>query len=225
MNVESFLEKNKSKIGSILPEKFRNAKFTLLNLSKTNNDISKIDFSKVKEFNDYVTKTVSNNNALFAVGKYNEDRVIYNSFKLFSGAERRTIHLGIDLFMPPNTDIYAPLDAEVHSFKDNNNPGDYGPTIILTHKINNVIFYTLYGHLSRESLNGLFKGKKIKKGDLLCRIGTFPINGNWPPHLHFQIITDMKGLEGDYFGAASHSTREEYLKLCPNPNLILNLKL
>jgi murein DD-endopeptidase MepM/ murein hydrolase activator NlpD len=43
----------------------------------------------------------------------------------------------------------------VHSFNYNTGLGDYGPTIILEHKIEDHKFYTLYGHLSLESIDGI----------------------------------------------------------------------
>ncbi|MEP6913389.1 MAG: response regulator, partial [bacterium] len=46
-------------------------------------------------------------------------------------------------------------------------------------------------------------------------------NGDWPPHLHFQIIEDMRVHEGDYPGVCSISERAKYLNNCPNPDLIL----
>ena len=48
-------------------------------------------------------------------------------------------------------------------------------------------------------------------------------NGNWPPHLHFQIIEDMELKEGDYPGVCTSANREKYLANCPNPDLILTL--
>lgn len=48
-------------------------------------------------------------------------------------------------------------------------------------------------------------------------------NGDWPPHLHFQVIHDMEFKKGDYPGVCSISERERYLKNCPDPDLILKM--
>jgi murein DD-endopeptidase MepM/ murein hydrolase activator NlpD len=118
----------------------------------------------------------------------------------------------------------VPLDGVVHSFADNNLHLDYGPTIILEHNPEpDVTFYTLYGHLSRESLEGLYIGQPVEKDHLLCAFGDFPINGDWIPHLHFQIIFDMLGKKGDYFGAAKPSEWDIWESICPNANLILQM--
>jgi len=158
------------------------------------------------------------------VGRYREDRICYQSEQFKNDGEARSQHLGIDLFAPAYTPVFAPLDGVVHSFADNNLHLDYGPTIILQHEpAAGVKFYTLYGHLSRDSLEGLYKGMEITAGDQLCRFGDFPINGDWIPHLHFQIIFDMLGREGDFFGAAKPSEWDMWENICPNANLILQM--
>lgn len=163
-------------------------------------------------------------NAPVGVGRYREDRVCYQSDQFKNDGEARSQHLGIDLFAPAYTPVFAPLDGVVHSFADNNLHLDYGPTIILQHEpAPGVLFYTLYGHLSRPSLDGLYKGKEIKAGEMLCQFGDFPINGDWIPHLHFQIIFDMLGREGDFFGAAKPSEWDIWASICPDPNLILQM--
>jgi peptidoglycan LD-endopeptidase LytH len=48
-------------------------------------------------------------------------------------------------------------------------------------------------------------------------------NGNWPPHLHFQLIADMEGWKGDYPGVCKYSEREKWLGNCPDPDLVLDL--
>lgn len=163
-------------------------------------------------------------NAPVGVGRYREDRICYQSEQFKNDGEARSQHLGIDLFAPAGTPVFAPLNGVVHSFADNNLHLDYGPTIILEHTPEaDIRFYTLYGHLDRESLDGLYKGKEVAAGDLLCRFGDFPVNGDWIPHLHFQIIFDMLGREGDFFGAAKPSEWDIWTSICPNANLILQM--
>ncbi len=67
--------------------------------------------------------------------------------------EHRTIHIGLDLFADAGTPVFAPLAGTIHAFSDNAQPQDYGPVIILRHETDDgTEFFTLYGHLSRESL-------------------------------------------------------------------------
>jgi len=162
------------------------------------------------------------------IGRYDEARYFYTSPTFATGDkitdEYRTIHLGIDLFAPAGTPVHAPIEGTIHAFADNNAPQDYGPVIVLEHKsAKHPTFYTLYGHLSRESLNGISLGMRIEKGARLAAIGESEANGGWTPHLHFQIITDLLDLGTDFPGVARPSQRNVWLNLCPDPNLILNI--
>jgi hypothetical protein len=47
-------------------------------------------------------------------------------------------------------------------------------------------------------------------------------NGDWPPHLHFQLIWDLGGKWGDYPGVAAERDLEFYKENCPDPNWIIN---
>lgn len=109
-----------------------------------------------------------------------EKRNIYNRNNHFNRQNietERNIHLGIDLWVNANTAIYAPLDGKTHSFRDNKNYGDYGPTLILEHKIKGLRFYTLYGHLSRTTLENIELGQLVKAGDQIATLGNDQENG------------------------------------------------
>ncbi|CAM4903199.1 unnamed protein product [Rotaria socialis] len=160
------------------------------------------------------------NKELQKLGGYGEERNIYSQASLFS-QDARCIHLGVDIAQPANTPIYAPLNGRIHSFKNNDKPFDYGPTIILEHVLANVHFYTLYGHLSVISLKDLSIGQSIEAGQLVGYIGEKAENGGWNPHLHFQIISDMDNMQGDYPGVASKEEALAMLHKCPDPQLIL----
>ena len=163
-----------------------------------------------------------------AVGQYDEARYLYTSPAFATGRgptdEFRTIHLGIDLFTEAGTVVYAPLDGTVCALDDNAAPQDYGPVIVLQHQTGSgETFYTLYGHLDRESLSALKVGGVILKGQRLAAIGTPEVNGGWTPHLHFQVITDLLALGCDFPGVARPSQREVWKSLCFDPNLILGI--
>ena len=160
------------------------------------------------------------------VGGYDEERAIYSGpvFEAPDSMELRTIHLGIDLFEAADTWVFAPLDGRVHSFQDNANPKDYGPTIILEHAVTSQLtFYTLYGHLSRDSLERITIGKPVAAGEEVARLGEAAVNGDWPPHLHFQLILDIQGKRGDYPGVFKKSEREQWKRICPDPAPLLGI--
>jgi len=166
--------------------------------------------------------------AAIGIGCYDEARAIYisDAYRQQSDQmpEMRTIHLGIDLHMVPGSGIRAFYDGKVHSFNNNATAYDYGPAIILSHETGNgITFYTLYGHLSLASLENLRVGKAVAAGEKFAEIGETHVNGGWPPHLHFQIITDMLGETGNFKGVAPPSQRQVWKALSPDPNLILGI--
>jgi len=166
-------------------------------------------------------------NVKVGVGRYDEARMLYVT-PLFdansSTTERRTVHLGIDLFVEADSAVYAPLSGEVHAFNNNAAPLDYGPVIILKHEPENgQAFFTLYGHLSQGSIDSLRVGQRFEAGQLLGSVGAPPVNGGWTPHLHFQIITDLLDLDCDFPGVCRASEREIWREFSPDPNLILGI--
>ena len=162
------------------------------------------------------------------IGLYDEARLLYTTeqFKVRTDElpEHRTLHLGLDLYKRSGEPVYAPFDGKVHSFKNNTAPLDYGPTIVLAHQTDDDDrFYTLYGHLSPDSLTGLEVGIPVEKGRQIARVGEPETNGGWPPHVHFQIILDMLGQIGNFPGVARPRERDVWLGICPDPNLILGI--
>jgi hypothetical protein len=69
----------------------------------------------------------------------------------------------------------------------------------------------------------MHKGRFISQGEILAHFGEPEENGQWPPHLHFQIISDMQLKEGDYPGVCKISEAEKYLKNCADADLILKM--
>ncbi len=193
-----------------------------LDLSIKNPLVTATNYTDNADVTRLVNTLLARAGATYGIGGYNEKRGWYARGEQFSHADEvRSIHLGIDIWTPAGLPVFTPYDAVVHSAQDNALFGDYGPTIILAHTIQGERFYSLYGHLSRESLAGMTPGVHLSRGAQIGTIGAPPINGDWPPHLHFQLITDMLGKFGDYPGVAAESQRDRFLALCPDPNLVL----
>lgn len=180
-------------------------------------------------YGDWLQQRLLAEGARFALGLYGEDRrgKIYDTeqFATAAAPERRSQHLGIDLFLPAESRLHAPLAGRVCSVVDNALAKDYGPTVILEHQAgaDGARFWTLYGHLSRETLALLYPGMQVEAGQHIGWIGGHEVNGGWAPHLHFQIICDLLELNGDYPGAGQPSLWQLWRQLCPDPNLILRL--
>ncbi|AVR45717.1 peptidase M23 [Christiangramia fulva] len=198
--------------------------FAAIDLSEENPELLKLEVASSEAFSVFINEYLKNHQARAAYGGYDEVRNLYKRSGLFNNPEQnRNIHIGLDIWVPPGTAIISPLRAEVHSFRDNDNFGDYGPTIILKHTFGDRDFFTLYGHLSRKSLENLEVGKKVKAGEKIAELGDFDENGDYAPHLHFQIMEDLKGNKGDFPGVVKREDRELYLENCPDPNLLLKI--
>ncbi|AKQ44904.1 peptidase M23 [Rufibacter radiotolerans] len=198
---------------------------TRLDFTAANPALLHADLRDTAAFEQLVQHMLEAKNATVGVGGYFENRVIYRRSEHFDNtAESRSLHLGVDIWAPAGIPIYSPLAGKVHSFQDNANFGDYGPTIILQHELEGLEFFTLYGHLSRISLDGLFAGKQVAAGEQIATMGPYPENGDWPPHLHFQVMTDLLGKSGDFPGVCAPSEEGFYRKICLDPNLLLGCK-
>ncbi|MDN3722755.1 peptidoglycan DD-metalloendopeptidase family protein [Aequorivita sp. SDUM287046] len=182
------------------------------------------NYDTVVELGDFISEIQKKNpNALLANG-YLERRMFYTTeaYKRITpnSSEYRNIHLGTDFWVPAQTPVHTPFDGKIVILEDNNFPKDYGPTLVLEHSYNGQLFYTLYGHLSRESLALHKKGNQIKAGERIGFIGEPEENGNWAPHLHFQIILDLLGNTENFPGVAFPSEIEKWKTICPNPSLL-----
>lgn len=210
----------------VINREFLKTDYYPIDLSPANKELTRVDLTSSTAMESYIDNYLKENNKKVAYGGYLEKRAIYQRsihFNQENPETERNIHLGVDLWIGAGTEVLAVLDAEIHSFKDNTNFGDYGPTIILKHQINGLEFYTLYGHLSRESLQNLRVGQLVKKGETIARLGDATVNGDYAPHLHFQIILEIGDSNGDYPGVCSKLDVAFYSKNCPDPNLLLKI--
>lgn len=211
-------------MASVVPFDLTSGKVVVFDFTEANSELAHLDINDVTGFTEYLFESIAGAEIPVGIGRYNEDRVLYRHSPLFDGtAERRSIHIGLDLFVIEGTEILTPLSATVHSAEDNAGLGNYGPTVILRHQLDGIEFHTLYGHLSRSSINRLQPGTTLDAGDRVGEVGDLHENGSWPPHLHFQIITESLRHEVDYPGVAAPSERQRYLELCPDPNVILSI--
>ncbi|HLX90241.1 MAG TPA: peptidoglycan DD-metalloendopeptidase family protein [Puia sp.] len=225
LRLDSVLKDHRHEFSRVVP--FDETRDSLLRLDFTENnpDLTPADIADTEKFATYIKTKLATSGAAYGIGGYGEHRTLYGRSRHFdSGEEPRRLHLGTDIWGPAGTRVMAPLQGIIHSFAFNNNESDYGATIILTHILDGLSFYTLYGHLSLNSLKNLYEGKRIVGGEVFTEFGMRFENGNWPPHLHFQIIRDLGNWNGDYPGVCRYSEKEHWLDNCPDPDQILGLK-
>lgn len=184
------------------------------------------NYTEAAAFEQTIGRMIAEKGGQIGLGGYNETRPFYTTTAYQTegnvGPRWRTTHLGYDCWMPAGEAIYAPLAGEVHSFAYDEADRSYGATIILAHRpADYPTFYTLYGHLSRASLDGLEVGQSIAAGQAFAAIGNYADNGGWPPHLHFQVLLDTLGNVGDFPGVAYPEEAAVWLELCPDPRLLI----
>lgn len=211
-------------------------KLIKLDFTEQNNELSNVNIGDFDTLQSYINKKIKAAKVRYGIGGYNENRILYNNHNLFntvklnvspngkdSKGASRSIHLGIDIWSEAGTKVYAPLGGLVHSFGFNNNAGDYGATLILLHQLDTLTFYTLYGHLSLEDIASVSEFQYIIRGHVIGHFGNTDENGHWPPHLHFQVIKDIRMNKGDYPGVCTVDEREKYLANCPDPDAIIRM--
>ena len=193
-----------------------------LDFTSNNTDLTTEIINNTDRFSKYIHHKLEG--YTYGIGGYNELRTVYARSQVFDDAgEPRRLHLGVDIWGPAGTPVFAPLEGTVHSFAFNDHYGDYGATLILQHTLEGVVFHTLYGHISLSDIEGLYEGEAVSKGAEIAHFGPPAENGHWPPHLHFQIIEDMQGKMGDYPGVCKVSERDMYLANVPDGDLILRM--
>ncbi len=227
--VVQWLKDHVEDVGPVIEPDLRKGQGLTIDLTAGSADLPEVgDPADTPKWTEAIFGRMAAAGVQVGLGRYGEARRGYTA-----GAYRpegsgvdgwRTVHLGMDLFLAPGSPVFAPLDGTIHSVARNDRPQDYGPTIILRHEVPQAgEFFTLYGHLSPDSLDGLSVGARIAKGARLGTVGETSVNGNWPPHLHVQVVVDTLDHAGTFPGVCAARDRELWLSLCPDPNLLLGV--
>ena len=159
-------------------------------------------------------------NKKYLIGKYGEDRK-----ETLKGSqiakEGRTIHLGVDIFSKELNDVNTPYNGEIVRTGFEPGPHSYGHYIIVKHEIKRDMFYTFYGHLSKN----LPKLGLIKAGERIGSLGDFTNgeNGGWSRHLHFQLLTELPPEGQTPIGYSTKANFEQNKRKFPDPNIILQI--
>ncbi len=209
----------------VLDSKFPIESYAKIDMSVNNPELNNQILVTPEAHEKFIQQYLNERDALIAWGGYLEVRNLYRRSSLFQqeNNRERNIHLGIDFWTKEDTTVLAALEGRVHSFRNNLGLGNYGPTIILEHKIDGIKFFTLYGHLSLKSIHSLRVGFKFEAGQPIGSLGISSVNDDYAPHLHFQIIKDIQYRDGDYPGVCHAEDLTLFMSNCPNPNRLLKI--
>lgn len=155
------------------------------------------------------------------IGPWGEERSVYTGQMFesrFISGKRRTRHLGLDLFMPTGTKLYAPIAATVREVVIEEDPLGYGCLIKLEHTPDGCPpFATLWGHLGHEAQQRLRPGDRLEAGDLIAEMGAPAENGGWAPHLHLQLAIDTTLPATEILGVGEPRYLPVWAELFPDP--------
>lgn len=162
------------------------------------------------------------------IGRYGEPRGVYTDVAFretpYRGSARRTVHLGVDVFMEAGTSVHAPHAGVVDTVAHRQGHLDYGGMVVLRHETpSGDGFATLYGHLAPESVKRLTPGQHIKRGEPFAVLGDPSGNGGWQPHLHFQLLAAPDAMRDGWPGVGDPDDLGLWTSLSPNPAALLNL--
>lgn len=198
-----------------------------INLSENNPTVkTETEFNNPSYFQSKLDDIQLQNQTKIIAGGYLEKRALYTSdiYNLANSTEKRNIHLGVDFWLPEQTPVTSFLNGKIVCAVHQKDYKGYGGFVILEHQMDDVVFYTLYGHLSKKSVEQLATKTRLKKGEQIGVLGNYEENGEWVPHLHFQVMLDLLSYTNDFPGVALESEIEFWKTICPNPNLLFKLK-
>ncbi|WP_194851532.1 peptidoglycan DD-metalloendopeptidase family protein [Nonlabens antarcticus] len=203
---------------ALLNPQYKAADYFSIDLSVSNSFWEENDVSNIPTFEKYLEEKRSKNGKFIAHGGFKEQRALYRRSTRFQDGEVRDVHMGTDLWAPAGTSIHALMDGKIHSFADNGDAGNYGPTLILEHDFEGKKLYSLYGHLSKCDMQGWEMGVRFRESEKIATLGTPLENGGYSPHLHFQIMTTMQNYQGDFPGVLAENQLNNYSEIILDPN-------
>ena len=185
---------------NIIDPQYKAQDYFPIDLSTSNPFWDENDVSNIDLFEKYLEQHRTSQEKFVAHGGYKEQRALYRKNSRFQKGKVRDVHMGIDLWAPAGTSVHAIMDGKIHSFADNDDAGNYGPTLILEHDVNDRKLYSLYGHLAISDMDGWKVGSRFRESEQIATLGQPHENGGYSPHLHFQMMTTMLNYKGDFPG-------------------------
>lgn len=202
----------------IIDPQYSSQDYFPIDLSIRNSFWDQNDVSDIPTMDQFLEKQRAKTGKFIAHGGYKEQRALYRKSARFQDGYVRDVHMGIDLWAPARTSIHAIMDGKIHSFADNDDAGNYGPTLILEHDVDGKKLYSLYGHLSKSDMQDWEVGVRFRESEQIATLGNPSENGGYSPHLHFQIMTTMQNYRGDFPGVLAESDLNKYSEIILDPN-------
>jgi 4-aminobutyrate aminotransferase-like enzyme/Ser/Thr protein kinase RdoA (MazF antagonist) len=218
--VRAWLAARTATFAPVLPVDPRRQPVPWVDLSVGSLDLGGGERWRAEDVADVVTRRRQATGCALVLGRYLEPRLLGGPAEVpgLDCAERRTVPLGVCLFMAPGTAVTTPLAGRVAALERVAAIG----AVLLRHEVQGgPTFFTRYGGLDLASLAPLEVGQTVAAGSPLATIG--PASDGLPPHLDLQVVVDAFGLGTGVPTAVGPSERDLWAELCPDPNLILGV--
>ena len=148
----------------------------------------------------------------YLVSQYGEDRAAMLAGSRIA-KERRTIHLGVDVFCRDLEAVYSPCSGKIVQVGREPGGHSFGNYVII--KPDDADYFLFFGHMSAQQprLGRVRAGQKIGTiGDYLDNE-----NGGWSRHLHIQLFRTLPSNNDELIGYSSQPDFAHNQYLYPNP--------
>ncbi|MBF89931.1 MAG: hypothetical protein CMG75_09845 [Candidatus Marinimicrobia bacterium] len=210
----TWLDKNHKTFSNIFHKNYNVNDFELIDLSISNPDLPN---KKGDKKNNKILKP--------SISAFNEVRITscMNQFDLLDDKDDKseTIHLGFDIFLPDNKEIFMPLDGVVEKIKNNTLNPELGASVIIRHKTKNLTFFTLYGNLCTKDILKIDIGQKLIKGNRISELNKKNNHKGDTPYLHFQVLTHL--IDDQVTSMVKPLDRKIWLSISPDPSSLINI--
>lgn len=159
----------------------------LLDFSSRNPLAAEYATDDFDRFQAQVMQELEQGQAQWGIARYLEERSTVLSQFPQMVKEQRFYHVGLDIIVPAGFQLFAPLEGKVFAAGIDAGQGNYGGYVILQHQVQDVTFYSFYGHLDTSALPET--GEAVTAGAPFAMIGERADSGGWFTHVHLQILT------------------------------------
>jgi murein DD-endopeptidase MepM/ murein hydrolase activator NlpD len=174
----------------------------------------KLPENRQKFNNEFLQKTGKK----YLISSYAEDRI-----EMLKGSriaqERRTIHLGVDIFSKDLESVYAPSDGEIIVADREGGSHSFGNYLILKLDPKITKYFLFLGHLSKD----LPHLGKVFGGQIIAKLGDYldGENGGWSRHLHVQLLKDLPASNSFIPGYSSNEKLKQNMIEYPDPSFLV----
>ena len=195
-----------------------------ISLANDSQVYKRIDIKNQVQLQEYADELMSQNQTNWAISEFGENRkFMFTQLGHHQMVQQnRFIHLGLDIWVPVNTIVHAPLAGKIVISEYESGEGNYGGLVVIEHIIQDQKIYSVYGHLNKDHLPKA--GTNLNAGQQFAKIGEMNSNGGYFYHIHLQVLTE-KGYNQEMVHQG-YTTEEKFKTiqdLCLDPRFLFSI--